>query len=104
MMENTAQQTETYKQRLVLVDGSGYIWRAFHALPPLTRRDGTPVGAVYGFTTMLLRLRETSQERCEIADLRATLDETRRGLSALAGLLDAIPQPVWRRNREGGLS
>ncbi|EIZ82800.1 PAS/PAC sensor signal transduction histidine kinase [Methylobacterium sp. GXF4] len=52
----------------------------------------------------LLRLRETSQERCEIADLRATLDETRRGLSALAGLLDAIPQPVWRRNREGGLS
>ncbi|MCJ2119878.1 PAS-domain containing protein [Methylobacterium sp. J-001] len=52
----------------------------------------------------LLRLRETSQERCEIADLRATLDESRRGLSALAGLLDAIPQPVWRRNREGGLS
>ena len=52
----------------------------------------------------LLRLRETSQERSEIADLRATLDETRRGLSALASLLDAIPQPVWRRNREGGLS
>jgi DNA polymerase I len=48
-----------YKQRLILVDGSGYIFRAFHGLPPLTRRDGTPVGAVYGFTTMLLRLRET---------------------------------------------
>jgi DNA polymerase-1 len=45
--------------RLILVDGSGYIFRAYHALPPLTRRDGTPVGAVYGFTTMLLRLRET---------------------------------------------
>ncbi|MBE7204696.1 MAG: PAS-domain containing protein, partial [Parafilimonas terrae] len=45
-----------------------------------------------------------SQERNEIADLRATLDETRRGLSALSGLLDAIPQPVWRRNREGGLA
>ena len=52
----------------------------------------------------LLRLRETSPERREIADLRAALDETRRGLSAMAGLLDAIPQPVWRRNREGGLS
>ena len=52
----------------------------------------------------LLRLRETSQERSEIADLRATLEETRRGLSALSGLLDAIPQPVWRRNREGGLA
>ncbi len=47
------------KPRLILVDGSGYIFRAYHALPPLTRRDGTPVGAVYGFTTMLLRLRET---------------------------------------------
>jgi DNA polymerase-1 len=48
-----------HRPRLVLVDGSGYIFRAYHALPPLTRRDGTPVGAVYGFTTMLLRLRET---------------------------------------------
>jgi DNA polymerase-1 len=33
------------KGRLVLVDGSGYIFRAFHALPPMTRRDGTPVNA-----------------------------------------------------------
>ncbi len=48
-----------YKQRLILVDGSGYIFRAYHALPPLTRRDGTPVGAVLGFTNMLIRLRET---------------------------------------------
>lgn len=52
----------------------------------------------------LLRLRETSAERREIADLRITLDETRRGLSALSSLLDAIPQPVWRRNRDGGLA
>ncbi len=52
----------------------------------------------------LLRLRETSEERREIAELRETLDEARRGLSALAALLDAIPQPVWRRNREGGLA
>jgi DNA polymerase-1 len=45
--------------RLILVDGSGYIFRAYHALPPLTRRDGTPVGAVLGFTNMLIKLRET---------------------------------------------
>ena len=44
------------KGRLVLVDGSGYIFRAFHALPPMTRRDGTPVNAVYGFTAMLMKL------------------------------------------------
>src|SRR5579875_1002473 len=40
--------------RLYLVDGSGYIFRAFHALPPLTRKsDGLPVGAVAGFCNML---------------------------------------------------
>lgn len=44
------------KGRLLLVDGSGYIFRAFHALPPMTRADGTPVNAVYGFTSMLMKL------------------------------------------------
>ena len=43
-----------------LIDGSGYIFRAFHALPPMTRADGTPVNAVYGFTNMLLKLVEDS--------------------------------------------
>ncbi|MFZ4541174.1 MAG: DNA polymerase I [Rickettsiales bacterium] len=59
-MTAIAASTEpAHKQRLILVDGSGYIFRAYHALPPLTRRDGKAVGAVYGFTTMLLRLGET---------------------------------------------
>ncbi|MBY0611978.1 MAG: DNA polymerase I [Beijerinckiaceae bacterium] len=40
-----------------LVDGSGYIFRAYHALPPLTRKsDGLPIGAVSGFCNMLLKL------------------------------------------------
>ena len=43
-------------RHVYLVDGSGYIFRAFHALPPMTRDDGTPVNAVYGFTQMLLKL------------------------------------------------
>ena len=41
---------------LCLVDGSGFLFRAFHALPVLTRPDGTPVNAVLGFTNMLLKL------------------------------------------------
>ncbi len=41
---------------LYLVDGSGYIFRAYHRLPPLTNIRGEPVGAVYGYTTMLWRL------------------------------------------------
>ncbi len=43
--------------RLYLVDGSGFIFRAYHALPPLTRKsDGLPVGAVQGFCNMLWKL------------------------------------------------
>ena len=46
-----------------LIDGSGYIFRAYHALPPLTRpSDGLPVGAVHGFCGMLWKLlRETGE-------------------------------------------
>jgi len=45
------------RKRLWLVDGSGYVFRAFHALPPLTRkRDGMPTGAVAGFCNMLNKL------------------------------------------------
>jgi DNA polymerase I len=41
---------------LILIDGSGFIFRAYHALPPMTRSDGTPVNAVFGFTNMLAKL------------------------------------------------
>ncbi|MDB5680648.1 MAG: polymerase [Sphingomonas bacterium] len=41
---------------LYLVDGSGYIFRAYHRLPPLTNVHGEPVGAVYGYTTMIWKL------------------------------------------------
>ncbi|MGV8947856.1 MAG: DNA polymerase I [Candidatus Paracaedibacter sp.] len=41
--------------KLTLIDGSGYIFRAFHALPPMRRPDGVAVGAVYGFCAMLFK-------------------------------------------------
>lgn len=43
-------------KHLYLVDGSSYIFRAYHRLPPLTNVRGEPVGAVYGYTTMLWKL------------------------------------------------
>ena len=46
------------QNRLILVDGSGYIFRAYYALPPMSRQDGTPVNAVFGFTNMLVKLIE----------------------------------------------
>ncbi|WP_032113742.1 DNA polymerase I [Candidatus Paracaedibacter symbiosus] len=48
-------------KKLYLIDGSGFIFRAFHALPPLRRADGTPVGAVYGFCNILMRFLEQAQ-------------------------------------------
>jgi DNA polymerase I len=39
--------------KLVLIDGSSYLYRAFHALPPLTASDGTPTGALFGIVNML---------------------------------------------------
>ena len=45
-----------------LIDGSGYIFRAYYALPPLSRKsDGLPTGAVSGFCSMLFKLLEDAR-------------------------------------------
>ena len=52
---------------LVLVDGSSYLYRAYHALPPLTNSKGEPTGAVYGVANMLRKLlREVKPERMAV--------------------------------------
>jgi len=58
MSSAAAETPETAPKRLYLVDGSGYIFRAYHALPPMNRSDGTPTNAVHGFCAMLHRLLE----------------------------------------------
>ena len=63
---------KTGKRHLCLVDGSGFIFRAFYSLPPLTREDGTPVNAVLGFCNMLHAL---SQE--VVYDAMAMLFDTK---------------------------
>ena len=50
-------QNENFK-KVFLIDGSGYIFRAYYALTPMNRPDGTPVNAVYGFVRMLMKLIE----------------------------------------------
>tara|TARA_R110000868_G_scaffold171997_3_gene407774 strand:+ start:1080 stop:4016 length:2937 start_codon:yes stop_codon:yes gene_type:complete len=60
---------------LFLVDGSGYIFRAYHALPPLTRKsDGMPVGAVSGFCNMLYKLIEDTKDEFEPTHLAVIFD------------------------------
>ena len=43
-------------KKIAIVDGYAFVFRAYHSLPPLTNPQGVPVGAVYGFTNMLIKL------------------------------------------------
>lgn len=49
-------QEDLKKNIFILIDGSAIVHRAYHAMPPLTRSDGTPTGAVQGFFSMLIKL------------------------------------------------
>lgn len=61
-----------------LIDGSGYIFRAFHALPPLTRKsDGLPVGAVSGFCNMLFKLLQDTKAGERPTHLAVIFDTSR---------------------------
>jgi DNA polymerase-1 len=63
---------------LYLIDGSGYIFRAFHALPPLTRKsDGLPVGAVSGFCNMLFKLLQDTKAGERPTHLAVIFDTSR---------------------------
>ena len=44
------------EKKLILIDGSSYLYRAFYALPPLTSPKGEPTGAIYGFIRMVSTL------------------------------------------------
>lgn len=63
---------------LYLIDGSGFIFRAFHALPPLKRSDGIPVGAVYGFCNILIRFLEKAQAHANHDYLAVIFDAARK--------------------------
>jgi DNA polymerase-1 len=58
------------------VDGSAYIFRAYHRLPPLTNPAGVPVGAVYGYTTMLWKLAEDLHKADGPTHLAVILDKS----------------------------
>ena len=63
------------KEHIYLVDGSTYIFRAYHALPPLTRKsDGFPVGAISGFCSMLDKLVREERERNALTHLLVVFD------------------------------
>ena len=64
---------------LYLVDGSAYIFRAYHALPPLTRKsDGMPVGAVSGFCNMLSKLVDDVRDAGDVEFFAVIFDAARK--------------------------
>ncbi|MFN0192804.1 MAG: DNA polymerase I [Aestuariivirga sp.] len=64
---------------LYLIDGSGYIFRAYHALPPLTRKsDGLPVGAVQGFCNMLWKLLKETNAGEKPTHLAVIFDKSKK--------------------------
>ena len=67
------------KNHLFLVDGSGYIFRAYYALPPLYRKsDGLPTGAVNGFCNMLYKLIEDTDKKISPTHLAVIFDSARK--------------------------
>lgn len=65
--DSAAQAPSCNGNRLYLLDASGYIFRAYHSLPPLTNPQGTPVGAVFGFINMVFKLLGDMEEGCYAA-------------------------------------
>jgi DNA polymerase-1 len=66
-VSQAAAAAETADRHVYLIDGSGFVFRAFHALPPMTRADGTPINAVLGFTNLLWKiLRETDADHVAV--------------------------------------
>src|SRR6267142_219572 len=99
------------RPRLYLIDGSGYVYRAFPALPGLGTTRGLPTNAVYGFTTMLAKLlREEQPQHVAVVfdapgetfrdDLFASYkenrapmpDELRPQLGPIEAILDHLPE------------
>ena len=73
-----AEAAAAVPRRLYLVDGSGYIFRAYHALPPLSRSDGVPTGAVAGYCNMLAKLIEDVRDEGANGHLAVIFDAGRR--------------------------
>ena len=76
-MASDAGADSARSRRVYLIDGSGYIFRAYHALPPLSRSDGTPTGAVAGFCNMLVKLMDEVVASGDAGHLAVIFDKGR---------------------------
>ena len=68
----------TTTNKVILIDGSGYIFRAYYGLPPMLNPDNVPVNAVFGFFKMLLKLREDYASANEKNSMIVVFDSARK--------------------------
>lgn len=70
------------KEHLYLIDGSGFIFRAYHAMAysgkPMTRADGTPIGAVFGFSNMVMKLLQDLEDNEKPTHLAVIFDTAKK--------------------------
>lgn len=88
-IESKNQIDSSEKKLAILVDGSSFVYRAFYALPQLTDPDGNPVGAVYGFCSMLIALFDKHKSDLFCVALDAGRDTFRKDI-----------YPEYKSNRE----
>jgi DNA polymerase-1 len=81
--------------QLYLIDGTSYIYRAFHALPPLSNSRGLPTGAIYGFTTMFFKiLRDRVPEHVAVVFDAGGETERHREFEAYKAQRPPIPETL----------
>ena len=88
---------------LHLIDGSGFIFRAYHALPPLTRKsDGLPIGAVAGFCNMLFKFVEDQKGADAPTHVAVILTQRAKLFEAIFSLSTKQTDPqrpkIWYRS------
>ena len=85
----------SHTMQLYLIDGTSYIYRAFHALPPLSNSRGLPTGAIYGCTTMFLKiLRERAPEHVAVVFDAGGETERHREFEAYKAQRPPIPETL----------
>lgn len=70
--------SDTPTPHIYLIDGSGFIFRAYYGLPAMSREDGTPVNAVYGFSNMLFKLLQDLDDNEKPSHLAVIFDTKRQ--------------------------
>src|ERR1044071_9451284 len=87
------------EKTLLLVDGSSYLYRAFHALPELRRTKGEPTGAIYGVLNMLRKLAVDYKAGARACVFDAKGDRKSTRLNSSHEWISRMPSSAWKKSK-----